>query len=184
MPTQKMRREENPRARGLGWGRERELWLLFLYVFLSPRPVLCKLGQPGMLLVLPEVLTPVLGPSFVLFLRAFPFLVFWPPPFWTLFPYSAYLTHPSSLSFYYSGRANGEGLPLIDNWILKWERVAKVAQLSFWASYQIVWGSRLTVQHRLHCPPFCSHLDLLFSVCPLTTQTKRWAFFRNKSRSA
>ena len=96
--------------------RERELALAPLFICFSlPGPVLCKLGQPGMLLVLPEVLTPVLGPSFVLFLRAFPFLVFWPPPFWTLFPYSAYLTHPSSLSFYYSGRANGEGLPLIDN---------------------------------------------------------------------
>ena len=44
--------------------------------FSLPGPVLCKLGQPGVLFVLPEVLTPVLGPSFVLFLWAFPFLVF------------------------------------------------------------------------------------------------------------
>ena len=44
------------------------------YMFFPPGPVLCKLGQPGMLLVLPEVLTPVLGPSFVLFSRAFLFL--------------------------------------------------------------------------------------------------------------
>ena len=67
--------------------RERELALAPPFICFSlPGPVLCKLGQPGMLLVLPEVLTPVLGPSFVLFLRAFPFLVFWPPPFWTLFP--------------------------------------------------------------------------------------------------
>ena len=72
-------------------------------------------------------------------------------------------------SFYYNERANGEGLPLIDNWILKWERVAKVAQLSLWASYQIVWGSRLTVQNHLHRPPFCSHLDLLSSVYWLVT---------------
>ena len=47
--------------------REREsyLWLLFLYVcffFFYPGPVLCKLGQSGVLFVLPEVLTPVLGP--------------------------------------------------------------------------------------------------------------------------
>ena len=58
-------------------GRERELVLapLFICLFL-PGPVLCKLGQPGLLFVLPEVLTPVVGPSFVLFSQAFPFLVF------------------------------------------------------------------------------------------------------------
>ena len=57
--------------------RESELALapLFIRLFL-PGPVLCKLGQPGVLFVLPEVLTPVLGPTFVLFLWAFPFLVF------------------------------------------------------------------------------------------------------------
>ena len=64
------------------------LWLLFLYV---PFPT------PGLLFVnwasqeccfLCEVLTPVLGPSFVLFSRAFPFLVFQPPPFWTPLSYS------------------------------------------------------------------------------------------------
>ena len=55
---------------------ERELALAPLFICLSlPGPVLCKLGQPGVLF-LPEVLTPVLGPSFVLFLWAFPFLVF------------------------------------------------------------------------------------------------------------
>ena len=48
---------------------------LFICFFLSGS-VLCKLGQPGVLFVLPEVLTPVLGPSFVLFLWAFLFLVF------------------------------------------------------------------------------------------------------------
>ena len=57
------------------------MWLLFLYVFSPPPgPALCKLGQPGVLPVLPEVLTlkvlKVLEPSFVLFLQAFPFLVF------------------------------------------------------------------------------------------------------------
>ena len=57
-------------------GSERELALAPLFMCLSlPGPVLCKLGQQGVLFVLPEVLTPVLGPSFVSFLRAFPVLV-------------------------------------------------------------------------------------------------------------
>ena len=43
-----------------------ELWLFFL-CFSLPGPVLCKLGQPGVLFVLSEVLTRVLGPSFLLF---------------------------------------------------------------------------------------------------------------------
>ena len=47
----------------------------FYMFFPPPGPALCKLGQPGVF-VLPEVLTPVLGPSFVLFLWAFPFLIF------------------------------------------------------------------------------------------------------------
>ena len=56
---------------------ERELALAPLFICLSlPGPVLCKLGQPGVLFVLPEVLTLVLGPSFVLFSWGFPFLVF------------------------------------------------------------------------------------------------------------
>ena len=75
---------------------ESELALAPLFICLPlPGPVLCKLGQPGVLLVLPEVLTPVLGPSFVLFSWAFPFLVFQPSPFWTPFPYSIYLTESS-----------------------------------------------------------------------------------------
>ena len=56
------------------WEREREkraLASLFI-CFSLPRLVLCKLGQPRVLFVLPEVLTPVLGPSFVLLSRAFP----------------------------------------------------------------------------------------------------------------
>ena len=57
--------------------RERELALGPLFICLSlPGPVLCKLGHPGVLFVSPEVLTPVLGPSYVLYSRAFPFLVF------------------------------------------------------------------------------------------------------------
>ena len=56
--------------------RERELALAPLFIcFSRPGPVRCKLGQPGVLFVLPEVLTLVLGPSFVLFSWAFPFLV-------------------------------------------------------------------------------------------------------------
>ena len=66
-----------------GGGREREretdrqsasFGLLFICLSL-PGPVLCKLGQPGVLFVLPEVLTLVPRPSFVSFSRAFPFLV-------------------------------------------------------------------------------------------------------------
>ena len=50
---------------------------LFMCFFpCPPGPALYKLGQPGVLFVLPEVLTSVLWPSFVLFSWAFPFLVF------------------------------------------------------------------------------------------------------------
>ena len=69
----KTRREERPSAPERETGRA--LAPLFI-CFSLPGPVLCKLGQPGVLFVLPEVFTPVLGPSFVLFLRAFPFQVF------------------------------------------------------------------------------------------------------------
>ena len=52
----KMQREERPSA----WERESELGLASLFICFSlPGPVLCKLGQPGVLFVLPEVLTPV-----------------------------------------------------------------------------------------------------------------------------
>ena len=74
--------------------KKRALAPLFI-CFSVPGPVLCKLGQPGVLFVLPEVLTQVLGPSFVLFSRAFPFHVFQPLPFWTSFPHSNYLTEVS-----------------------------------------------------------------------------------------
>ena len=56
---------------------ERELALAPLFICLSlPGPVLCKLGQPGVFFVLPVALTLVLGPSFVLFLWAFLFLIY------------------------------------------------------------------------------------------------------------
>ena len=54
------------------WGVRAHRSLALLFICLSlPGSVLCKLGQPGELLVLPEVL----GPSFVSFSKAFPFLV-------------------------------------------------------------------------------------------------------------
>ena len=57
--------------------RPLDLWLLFLYVFFLPLglPHVNRAGQECCFF-LPEVLTPVLGPSFVLFSQAFPFLVF------------------------------------------------------------------------------------------------------------
>ena len=56
---------------------ESGLTLAPLFICFSlPGSVLCKLGEPGVLFVLPEVLTPILGPSFVLFSQAFPFQVF------------------------------------------------------------------------------------------------------------
>ena len=72
----KTRGEERPSA------RERELALAPLFICLSlPGPVLCRLGQPGVLFVLPEVLSLVLGPRtffcviFAGFSLPFPFLV-------------------------------------------------------------------------------------------------------------
>ena len=50
---------------------------LFFSVFSPPLgPALWKPGQPGVLFILPVVLTLVLGPSFLLILQAFPFFVF------------------------------------------------------------------------------------------------------------
>ena len=60
-----------------GWRRKKErpppqpFGSSFYMSFPPPGLVLCKLGQPGVLSVLPEVLTLVLGPFFVLFLQAF-----------------------------------------------------------------------------------------------------------------
>ena len=71
--------ERREREKERTHGRERPpgpLVPLFTCFFSPPGPALCKLGQQGVLFVLPEVLTPVLRPSFVLFSRAFPFLVF------------------------------------------------------------------------------------------------------------
>ena len=69
------------------------LWLLFLCFFFSPppEPALCKLGQPGGLFVLPEVLTRGLDlPLF--YFNGVSLLVLQKPPLWTPFSYSNYLT--------------------------------------------------------------------------------------------
>ena len=76
--TKDVKRRAPQRAGERERERERELALapFFICFFFFPGPVLCKLGQPGVLFVLPEVLTPVLGPSFVLISRAFLLLIF------------------------------------------------------------------------------------------------------------
>ena len=67
-------------------GRERGPFGSSFYVFFLPLgPVLCKLGL-GRSTVPPEVLTAVLGPSSVLFSRAFPSLSFSHHHFGLLFP--------------------------------------------------------------------------------------------------
>ena len=72
MSTQRCKEKSSPAP---GGQREREtpspLAPLFICFFPPPGPALCKLGKTGVLLVLPEVLTLVLGPSFVLFSQAF-----------------------------------------------------------------------------------------------------------------
>ena len=53
------------RAHTCGEERKREHFGSSFYTsFPCPGPAVCKLGQPRVLFVLPEVLTPVLGPSF------------------------------------------------------------------------------------------------------------------------
>ena len=67
------REEERERERE----RERESPLApFFHVSLPLGLPCANWAQPGVLFVLPEVFTLVLGPSFVLFSRAFPLLVF------------------------------------------------------------------------------------------------------------
>ena len=69
---------ERGRAQACGGERKREHFGSSFYTsFPCPGPALCKLGQPRVLFVLPEVLTLVLGPSFDLplfyFRGLFPF---------------------------------------------------------------------------------------------------------------
>ena len=82
MLTQRQEEKSAPALRG---EREREreserdpqpFGSSFYMFFSPPWAALCKLSQPGVLFVLLEVLTLVLGPSFVLFSQAFFFLVF------------------------------------------------------------------------------------------------------------
>ena len=90
---ERARERERQRAYARVGEREKEsetpLAPLFICFFLPPGPVLCKLGL-GRSAVLPEVLTPVLGPSFDLplfyFCRFFPSLSFSHHHFELLFP--------------------------------------------------------------------------------------------------
>ena len=66
-----IQRREEKIAPSHGGEREKGALAPLFMSFSVPGTVLCKLGQPGVL-VLPEVLTQVLGPSFVLFSRVFP----------------------------------------------------------------------------------------------------------------
>ena len=78
MKRERDRERERARARARAHRRESDpgLWLLVLCVFPPPGPSLCKLGKPGVLFVLPEILTLVLRPSFVLFHGLSPSLSF------------------------------------------------------------------------------------------------------------
>ena len=65
------KRRKEKRGPGLNFGSS-----FCMFFSPPPGPALCKLGWPGVLFVLPEVLTLVLGLSFVLFSWVFIFLVF------------------------------------------------------------------------------------------------------------
>ena len=93
MPTQRLeekrveeRAEEGEREKERMHVGEKALWLLLLYVFASTWacPVQIGLSQECCLFYLKSSLWSSDLPL--------PFLVFWPPPFWTPFPYSTYLT--------------------------------------------------------------------------------------------
>ena len=76
---------------------ERDRWPCgssFYMSFPPPKPALCKLGQPGMLFVSPEVLTPVLRPSFCSIFTGFSLPCLSATAIWTPFSYSNYLTFP------------------------------------------------------------------------------------------
>ena len=70
------RERERAHARRRERERERALAPPFMCFFLHLGLPYANRAKPGVLFVLPKVFTLVLGPSFVLFLRAFPFLVF------------------------------------------------------------------------------------------------------------
>ena len=70
MGVERKRKSERVHARMGERERESPLAPLFKCFFPSPGPVLCKLGL-GRSAILPEVLTPVLGPSFDLLYSIF-----------------------------------------------------------------------------------------------------------------
>ena len=64
-PASAQGRERERESAGAGWMRgEKVLWLLLLCFFLHLGLPYANWASPGVLLVLPEVFTPVLGPSF------------------------------------------------------------------------------------------------------------------------
>ena len=74
MSTQRHEEKSAP-----AWERERDpqpFGSSFCLFFSLHGPALCKLGSPGVLFVLLDVLFPVLRPSFVLFCGLFPSLSF------------------------------------------------------------------------------------------------------------
>ena len=75
-PKDTKRRAPQHAGERAGWGEGACFGSSFYMFFPLLGPALCKLGQPGVLFVLPEVLTLVFRPSFVLFSRAFPSLSF------------------------------------------------------------------------------------------------------------
>ena len=65
MTIQRQEEKSAPASEGVWREKEREPFgSSCICFFLPPEPALCKLGLAGALFVLPEVFTPVLGPSF------------------------------------------------------------------------------------------------------------------------
>ena len=93
---EKERERESAHARGREREQDRALAPPFICFFPPLGPALCKLGLARGAVCSTWSLHSgpwtFLWPSFVLFSWAFPLLVFEPPPFWTPFTYSTYLT--------------------------------------------------------------------------------------------
>ena len=124
---------------------ERKLALAPLFICLSLLgPVLCELGQPGVLFVLPEVLTPVLRPS-VSFSRAFPCLVCSHRHFGLLFPVLP--THSSVLAWRIPGTGEPGGLPSVGSHRVRPSQTRLKRPSS--SSSRIDWLDLLAVQETL-----------------------------------